>query len=63
LHPAFSLPHGTSNKLFLALGFGLGLREHRHEVILASRLPVEWFEIVAENYLVPGGKPLEYLGE
>jgi len=47
LHPAFFLPNGTSNKLVLSLGFGPGLREHHHEVILAGRPPVEWFEIVA----------------
>ena len=23
--------------------------------------PVDWFEVLTENYLVPGGKPLHYL--
>lgn len=43
------------------LGFGLGLRKDHYETILAERPPVDWFEILTENYLVPGGKPLHYL--
>src|SRR3982074_2439905 len=44
-----------------ALGFGLGLRVDHYEAILADRPPVDWFEVLTENYLVPGGKPLHYL--
>jgi uncharacterized protein (UPF0276 family) len=44
-----------------SLGFGLGLRVDHYEAILAGRPPVEWFEALTENYLVPGGKPLHYL--
>ncbi|MET1076993.1 MAG: DUF692 domain-containing protein [Pseudomonas sp.] len=43
------------------LGFGLGLRSAYYEEILAQRPPVDWFEIVSENYLVEGGKALYYL--
>lgn len=43
------------------LGFGLGLRTEHYEDILALTPPVDWFEIITENYLVPGGKPLYYL--
>ena len=43
------------------LGFGLGLRTAYYEQILAERPPIDWFEILSENYLVPGGKPLYYL--
>jgi len=46
---------------FPYLGFGLGLRTDHYETILAERPPVEWFEIISENYLVPGGKPIHYL--
>ena len=28
---------------------------------LPSAPPVDWFEVLTENYLVPGGKPLDYL--
>lgn len=43
------------------LGFGLGLRRQHYESILAERPAVDWFEILTENYLVAGGKPLHYL--
>jgi uncharacterized protein len=44
-----------------SLGFGLGLRVDHYEEILAGRPAVDWFEVLTENYLVPGGKPLDYL--
>jgi uncharacterized protein (UPF0276 family) len=44
-----------------ALGFGLGLRVDHYEAILADHPDVDWFEALTENYLVPGGKPLDYL--
>jgi uncharacterized protein (UPF0276 family) len=28
---------------------------------LAEQPPIDWFEIISENYLVPGGKPHHYL--
>jgi uncharacterized protein len=43
------------------LGFGLGLRVPHYEEILADRPRVDWFEVLSENYFVPGGKPLDYL--
>jgi uncharacterized protein (UPF0276 family) len=43
------------------LGFGLGLRiDHFHHV-LEQRPPVDWFEVISENFLVAGGKPRYYL--
>lgn len=45
------------------LGFGLGLRVDHYDTILQEKPPVDWFEIITENYLVPGGKPLYYLDE
>jgi uncharacterized protein (UPF0276 family) len=47
--------------LSASLGFGLGLRVDHYEAILADNPPVDWFEALTENYLVPGGKPLDYL--
>ncbi len=44
-----------------SLGFGLGLRVDHYEAVLSDRPPVDWFEVLTENYLVPGGKPLNYL--
>ena len=43
------------------LGFGLGLRPEHYKEVLESRPAVDWFEIISENYLVDGGKPLHYL--
>ncbi len=42
-------------------GFGLGLRPPHYEAILADRPAVDWFEVLSENYLVDGGKPLHFL--
>jgi uncharacterized protein (UPF0276 family) len=41
--------------------FGLGLRTTHYEEILAAKPRVDWFELLSENYMVPGGKPLHYL--
>lgn len=43
------------------LGFGLGLRKQHYETVLAERPGIDWFEIISENYMVEGGKPLHYL--
>ncbi len=43
------------------LGFGLGLRASHYEEILASRPAVDWFELISENYMIPGGRPLDNL--
>ncbi len=42
-------------------GFGLGLRAAHYEAALREPHAIDWFEIITENYLVPGGKPLDYL--
>ncbi len=44
-----------------ALGFGLGLRTAHYEEILNGEPHVDWFELLSENYMVAGGKPLHYL--
>ncbi|MEE9327192.1 MAG: DUF692 domain-containing protein [Cocleimonas sp.] len=43
------------------LGFGLGLRTEHYQTILDNKPDVDWFEILSENYMVPGGKPLDFL--
>lgn len=42
-------------------GFGLGLRPEHHRELAQGGVRVDWLEIITENYLVPGGKPLDYL--
>jgi len=43
------------------VGYGLGLRADHYDAILADRPAIDFFEVLTENYLVPGGKPLHYL--
>ena len=43
------------------LGHGLGLRVDHYDAILEDNPAIDWLEIVSENYLVPGGRPLDYL--
>lgn len=42
-------------------GFGLGLRPEHYREFLAGPQPVDWLEIISENYMVPGGKPMAML--
>lgn len=51
----------TATRLAPALGFGLGLRPVHYDAILGSAPNVDWFEVLTENYLVPGGRPLHFL--
>lgn len=43
------------------LGIGLGLRVPHYEAIFRDWPLVDWFEIISENFMVEGGKPLETL--
>lgn len=43
------------------LGFGLGLRPQHYVEILDGNPPIDWFEVISENYMVPGGKPLRMM--
>ena len=43
------------------LGIGIGLRPVHYEEIFAQQPAIDWFEIISENYMVEGGKPLENL--
>ncbi len=53
----------NSNNKYPSLGFGLGLRKEHYNAILDTKPAVDWFEILTENYLVPGGKPLYFLDQ
>lgn len=40
------------------LGYGLGLRSVHYDYVLTHRpAGVDWFELITENYLAPGGRP------
>jgi len=43
------------------LGFGLGLRPVHYQDVLDGAPAVDWFEVITENYLVGGGRPLYFL--
>ncbi|MFI5396296.1 MAG: DUF692 domain-containing protein [Candidatus Binatia bacterium] len=42
---------------FPFLGFGVGLRPKHYPEILDVHPAVDWFEIISENFMVPGGRP------
>jgi uncharacterized protein len=43
------------------LGIGVGLRPVHYEEIFSTNPEIDWFEIISENFMVDGGKPLENL--
>lgn len=45
----------------LDAGFGLGLRTAHYGDFVRERQPLDWLEIISDNYLVEGGKPLQVL--
>jgi uncharacterized protein (UPF0276 family) len=52
---------GIGRREFPALGYGVGLRPPHYSHVLAARPAVDWFEVISENFLVAGGRPLEVL--
>jgi len=59
-HSATASP-GSPAQSGAPLGFGLGLRTNHYDEILSGTPRIDWFEAVSENYLVPGGRPLQML--
>ncbi|MGV6826220.1 MAG: MNIO family bufferin maturase [bacterium] len=45
----------------MTFGFGLGLRTQHYNDFLDSPQPVDWLEVISDNYMIPGGKPLAIL--
>ncbi|MBV8774282.1 MAG: DUF692 domain-containing protein [Deltaproteobacteria bacterium] len=43
------------------LGFGLGLRRPHYTYVLENWPAVDWFEVISENFMVAGGRPLDVL--
>ncbi|HEY6395039.1 MAG TPA: DUF692 domain-containing protein [Candidatus Binataceae bacterium] len=43
------------------LGFGVGLRRPHYTHILKTHPKLDWFEVISENFMVEGGRPLEVL--
>ena len=43
------------------LGVGVGFRIPHYPHVLTNRPPMDWFEVISENFMVPGGRPMENL--
>src|SRR5580692_9651214 len=46
---------------FTNYGIGIGLRVPHYGHILSRKPTVDWFEIISENFMVDGGRPLKVL--
>jgi uncharacterized protein len=66
----FALRHGTNMTsdgadppvpLFPQIGAGLGLRREHFQHVLKERPAVDWFEVISENVMMPGGNPRRVL--
>jgi uncharacterized protein (UPF0276 family) len=45
----------------LPLGHGIGLRTEHYPDVLATSPAVDWFEVISDNFMVPGGNPRRVL--
>jgi hypothetical protein len=48
---------------FTNYGVGIGLRIPHYQHIFEKKPVVDWFEIISENYMVDGGRPLQVLDQ
>jgi len=48
---------------FTDYGVGIGLRTPHYQHILSKKPVVDWFEIISENYMIDGGRPLRILDQ
>jgi len=48
---------------FTEYGVGIGLRIPHYQHIFEKKPVVDWFEIISENYMVDGGRPLQVLDQ
>lgn len=51
----------SSVKMLPDLGMGLGLRSKHFDYILNHKPPVDWFEVISENFMDSGGRPRQIL--
>src|SRR5262252_4116759 len=57
-----SMPANRFNG-FTEYGIGIGLRIPHYRHILQNNPVVDWFEIISENYMIDGGRPLAVLDQ
>src|SRR6202049_2298791 len=48
---------------FTDYGIGIGLRATHYNHILTRKPVVDWFEIISENFMIDGGRPLSILDQ
>jgi uncharacterized protein len=48
---------------FTDYGIGIGLRAPHYDHILTRKPVVDWFEIISENFMIDGGRPLHILDQ
>ena len=48
---------------FTEYGIGIGLRAPHYDHILSRKPVVDWFEIISENFMIDGGRPLQILDQ
>ena len=48
---------------FTDYGIGIGLRAPHYDHILTRKPVVDWFEIISENFMIDGGRPLQILDQ
>jgi len=46
---------------FPNLGHGIGLRPAHYRSVVEDRPAIDWFEVISENFMVPGGNPRRVL--
>ncbi|HEV8245421.1 MAG TPA: DUF692 domain-containing protein, partial [Polyangiaceae bacterium] len=51
----------TSRFAVPELGVGLGLRVPHYRHVFSVRPPVDFFELISENFMMPGGRPRYHL--
>jgi uncharacterized protein len=62
LRPFLFMPANRFNG-FTDFGIGIGLRIPHYNHILERKPVVDWFEIISENYMIDGGRPLAILDQ
>jgi hypothetical protein len=57
--------HMPANRFnnFTDYGIGIGLRAPHYDHILSRKPVVDWFEIISENFMIGGGRPLHILDQ
>src|SRR5271168_2809096 len=61
--PLFTTMPANRFNAYTDYGIGIGLRIPHYAHIFEKKPVVDWFEIISENYMVDGGRPLATLDQ